>query len=186
MDVWRLFPRHFRSTAFTGAGGLHAAGRWNHLGLPHRLHLHLARPRRPRVLRQPRAQRSPRRPPHRRSCRPRRRHRNPRPQPPALHLAQPQQQNLPRPRLCLGRQRPLPRPARPFRRRRWRLQRPHQPAPPRLPPRPPLPAETLPLRSPHVPLKVGISLTIPSSSASGSTITLWPSCTTRPPERIHP
>lgn len=34
MDVWRLFPRHFRSTAFTGAGGLHAAGRWNHLGLP--------------------------------------------------------------------------------------------------------------------------------------------------------
>ncbi len=34
MDVWRLFPRRFRSTAFTGAGGLHAAGRWNHLGVP--------------------------------------------------------------------------------------------------------------------------------------------------------
>lgn len=34
MDVWRLFPRRFRSTAFTGVGGLHAAGRWNHLGIP--------------------------------------------------------------------------------------------------------------------------------------------------------
>ena len=34
MDVWRLFPRRFRSTAFTGAGGLYAAGRWNHLGVP--------------------------------------------------------------------------------------------------------------------------------------------------------
>ncbi|MGD0156392.1 MAG: RES family NAD+ phosphorylase [Terracidiphilus sp.] len=32
MQVWRLFPEHFRSTAFTGAGGLYAAGRWNHLG----------------------------------------------------------------------------------------------------------------------------------------------------------
>lgn len=34
MDVWRLFPRRFRSTAFTGAGCLYAAGRWNHLGVP--------------------------------------------------------------------------------------------------------------------------------------------------------
>ncbi len=34
MHVWRLFPRRFRSTAFTGVGGLHAAGRWNHLGTP--------------------------------------------------------------------------------------------------------------------------------------------------------
>ena len=34
MDVWRLFPRRFRSTAFTGEGGLHAAGRWSHLGSP--------------------------------------------------------------------------------------------------------------------------------------------------------
>ncbi len=34
MDVWRLFPRRFRSSAFTGAGGLYAAGRWNHLGVP--------------------------------------------------------------------------------------------------------------------------------------------------------
>jgi RES domain-containing protein len=32
MQVWRLFREHFRSTAFTGAGGLYAAGRWNHLG----------------------------------------------------------------------------------------------------------------------------------------------------------
>ena len=34
MDVWRIFPRRFRSTAFTGAGGLYAAGRWNHPGVP--------------------------------------------------------------------------------------------------------------------------------------------------------
>jgi len=34
MAAWKLFPRRFRSTAFTGAGGLHAAGRWNHLGVP--------------------------------------------------------------------------------------------------------------------------------------------------------
>lgn len=34
MDVWRLFSRRFRATAFTGAGGLYAAGRWNHLGVP--------------------------------------------------------------------------------------------------------------------------------------------------------
>lgn len=33
MEVWRLFPRRFRSTAFTGVGGLHAAGRWNRLGV---------------------------------------------------------------------------------------------------------------------------------------------------------
>ncbi len=33
MQVWRLFPARFRATAFTGAGGLYAAGRWNHLGV---------------------------------------------------------------------------------------------------------------------------------------------------------
>ncbi|HXR37467.1 MAG TPA: RES family NAD+ phosphorylase [Terracidiphilus sp.] len=32
MKVWRLFPEHFRETAFTGVGGLYAARRWNHLG----------------------------------------------------------------------------------------------------------------------------------------------------------
>ncbi len=32
MQVWRLFPERFRSTAFTGVGGLYAASRWNHLG----------------------------------------------------------------------------------------------------------------------------------------------------------
>lgn len=32
MQVWRIFPERFRSTAFTGAGGLYAAGRWNHVG----------------------------------------------------------------------------------------------------------------------------------------------------------
>src|SRR5471030_753005 len=32
MKVWRLFPERFRSTAFTGIGGLYAARRWNHLG----------------------------------------------------------------------------------------------------------------------------------------------------------
>jgi RES domain-containing protein len=32
MQVWRLFSGRYRSTAFTGEGGLHAAGRWNHLG----------------------------------------------------------------------------------------------------------------------------------------------------------
>jgi RES domain-containing protein len=31
MQVWRLFPERFRGTAFTGAGSLYAAGRWNHL-----------------------------------------------------------------------------------------------------------------------------------------------------------
>src|ERR1700678_1456647 len=31
MQVWRLFREHLRSTAFTGAGGLYAASRWNHL-----------------------------------------------------------------------------------------------------------------------------------------------------------
>lgn len=34
MQVWRLFPGRFRSTAFTGSGGLDAAGRWNHVGVP--------------------------------------------------------------------------------------------------------------------------------------------------------
>lgn len=33
MQVWRLFPERFRSTAFTGIGGLYAASRWNHLGV---------------------------------------------------------------------------------------------------------------------------------------------------------
>jgi len=33
MQVWRLFPARFRGTAFTGAGGLYAASRWNHLGV---------------------------------------------------------------------------------------------------------------------------------------------------------
>jgi RES domain-containing protein len=32
MQVWRIFPARFRSTAFTGVGGLYAARRWNHLG----------------------------------------------------------------------------------------------------------------------------------------------------------
>ena len=34
MQVWRLFPERFRSTAFSGVGGLYAARRWNHLGTP--------------------------------------------------------------------------------------------------------------------------------------------------------
>lgn len=34
MQVWRLFPTRFRDSAFTGAGGLYAARRWNHLGTP--------------------------------------------------------------------------------------------------------------------------------------------------------
>lgn len=33
MQVWRLFPARFRDTAFTGIGGLYAAGRWNPLGV---------------------------------------------------------------------------------------------------------------------------------------------------------
>jgi RES domain-containing protein len=33
MLVWRLFPEQFRTTAFTGVGGLYAASRWNHLGV---------------------------------------------------------------------------------------------------------------------------------------------------------
>lgn len=33
-QVWRLFPARFRSTAFTGIGGLYAASRWNHQGSP--------------------------------------------------------------------------------------------------------------------------------------------------------
>jgi len=33
MQVWRLFPRRFRSTAFGGVGGLYAASRWDHLGV---------------------------------------------------------------------------------------------------------------------------------------------------------
>jgi RES domain-containing protein len=34
MQVWRIFPARYRSSAFTGIGGLYAAGRWNHLGVP--------------------------------------------------------------------------------------------------------------------------------------------------------
>jgi RES domain-containing protein len=34
MHVWRLFRRRFLSTAFTGAGGMYAASRWNHLEVP--------------------------------------------------------------------------------------------------------------------------------------------------------
>jgi RES domain-containing protein len=34
MNVWRVFPQHYRETAFTGAGGLYVASRWNHLGIP--------------------------------------------------------------------------------------------------------------------------------------------------------
>ncbi|HLI03037.1 MAG TPA: RES family NAD+ phosphorylase [Terracidiphilus sp.] len=34
MQFFRLFPARFRSTAFTGAGGLYAASRWNRLGTP--------------------------------------------------------------------------------------------------------------------------------------------------------
>jgi len=34
MRVWRLFRKRFRSTAFTGAGGMYAASRWNHLEVP--------------------------------------------------------------------------------------------------------------------------------------------------------
>lgn len=34
MHVWRLFQRRFLSTAFTGAGGMYAASRWNHLEIP--------------------------------------------------------------------------------------------------------------------------------------------------------
>ncbi|HEX3437160.1 MAG TPA: RES family NAD+ phosphorylase [Pseudacidobacterium sp.] len=33
MQLWRLFPERFSSTAFTGTGSLYAAGRWNHLGV---------------------------------------------------------------------------------------------------------------------------------------------------------
>ena len=33
MQVWRLFPERFRTTPFTGVGGLYAASRWNHLGI---------------------------------------------------------------------------------------------------------------------------------------------------------
>jgi RES domain-containing protein len=33
MLVWRLFPGPFRSTAFTGVGGLYTAGRWNQIGV---------------------------------------------------------------------------------------------------------------------------------------------------------
>ncbi|MGA2849316.1 MAG: RES family NAD+ phosphorylase [Terracidiphilus sp.] len=32
MEVFRIFPARYRSTAFTGIGGLYAARRWNHLG----------------------------------------------------------------------------------------------------------------------------------------------------------
>jgi RES domain-containing protein len=33
MQLWRLYPERFRETAFTGAGGLYVASRWNHLGV---------------------------------------------------------------------------------------------------------------------------------------------------------
>lgn len=33
MLVFRLTPERFRQTAFSGAGGLYAASRWNHLGV---------------------------------------------------------------------------------------------------------------------------------------------------------
>ena len=32
MQGYRIFPARYRSTAFTGIGGLYAARRWNHLG----------------------------------------------------------------------------------------------------------------------------------------------------------
>ena len=32
MQVWRLYPERYSETAFTGAGGLYVASRWNHLG----------------------------------------------------------------------------------------------------------------------------------------------------------
>lgn len=32
MQVWRLYPKRYSETAFTGAGGLYVASRWNHLG----------------------------------------------------------------------------------------------------------------------------------------------------------
>lgn len=32
MRAWRIYPRRFQETAFTGAGGLYVASRWNHLG----------------------------------------------------------------------------------------------------------------------------------------------------------
>ncbi|MGA2217894.1 MAG: RES family NAD+ phosphorylase [Terracidiphilus sp.] len=32
MQVFRIFPARYSSTAFTGIGGLYAARRWNHLG----------------------------------------------------------------------------------------------------------------------------------------------------------
>jgi len=32
MQVWRIFSGRFRDSAFTGAGGLYAARRWNQLG----------------------------------------------------------------------------------------------------------------------------------------------------------
>jgi len=34
MQVFRIFPAHYRASAFTGIGGLFAARRWNHLGTP--------------------------------------------------------------------------------------------------------------------------------------------------------
>jgi RES domain-containing protein len=34
MQVWRLFPERFRSTAFAGVGGMYAASRWNRLETP--------------------------------------------------------------------------------------------------------------------------------------------------------
>jgi RES domain-containing protein len=34
MQVFRIFPAHYRASASTGIGGLYAARRWNHLGTP--------------------------------------------------------------------------------------------------------------------------------------------------------
>ena len=34
MKAWRLFPAHYRKTAFTGVGGFYTASRWNHRGTP--------------------------------------------------------------------------------------------------------------------------------------------------------
>jgi RES domain-containing protein len=33
MEVWRLFPKRFRDSAFSGVGGLYAASRWGRQGV---------------------------------------------------------------------------------------------------------------------------------------------------------
>src|SRR5579864_4151857 len=33
MQVWRVFTERYRGSAFSGIGGLYAAGRWNHVGV---------------------------------------------------------------------------------------------------------------------------------------------------------